>query len=169
MNEMTKISHLGAAAQAFVSRAGTLLIDGEWVAAASGQTFDAIDPATESVICQLAAADKEDVDRAVKAARRAFEDSAWSRMRPVERERLMLKLADLIEQNAEELAQLESLDNGKPVFFARIVDVAGTVDFFRYMAGWATKVEGKTLDVSPGMPSETSSVFPSTLVAQPAM
>ena len=154
MNEMTKISHLGEAAQAFVSRAGKLLIDGQWVAAASGETFDAIDPATESVICQLAAGDAHDVDRAVKAARRAFEDSAWSRARPVERERLLLKLADLIEANAEELAQLESLDNGKLVFFARIVDVAGTVDCFRYMAGWATKIEGKTLDVSLGMPGE---------------
>ena len=154
MNEMTKISHLGPAAQAFIDRAGKMLIDGQWVAAAGGKTFDAIDPATESVIARVAAGEKEDVDRAVKAARRAFEDSAWSRMRPVERERLMLKLADLIEQNAEELAQLESLDNGKLVFFARIVDVAGTVDFFRYMAGWATKIEGKTLDVSLGMPGE---------------
>ncbi len=154
MNEMTKISHLGDAAQSFVSRAGKMLIDGKWVEAASGKTFDAIDPASESVICQLAAGDKEDVDRAVKAARKAFEDSDWSRLRPVERERLMLKLADLIEANAEELAQLESLDNGKLVFFARIVDVAGTVDFFRYMAGWATKIEGKTLDVSIGMPGE---------------
>ena len=154
MNEMTRISHLGEAAQAFVGRAGKLLIDGQWVAARSGQTFDAIDPATESVICQLASGDKDDVDLAVRAARKAFEDSAWSRMRPVERERLMLRLADLIEANADELAQLESLDNGKLVFFARIVDVAGTVDFFRYMAGWATKIEGKTLDVSLGMPGE---------------
>ena len=154
MNEMTKISHLGEAAQAFLQRAGKLLINGEWVASASGKTFDAIDPATENVICQLAAGEKEDVDRAVKAARRAFDDSAWSRMRPVERERLMLKLADLIEHNAEELAELESLDNGKLVFFARVVDVQGTVDFFRYMAGWATKIEGKTLDVSLGMPGE---------------
>ena len=154
MNEMSKVSHLGQAAQAFVARAGKLLIDGEWIAPASGRTFDAIDPATESVICRLAAGEAEDVDRAVKAARKAFDDSAWSRMRPVERERLMLKLADLIEANGEELAELESLDNGKLVFFARIVDVAGTVDFFRYMAGWATKIEGKTLDVSLGMPGE---------------
>ena len=159
MNEMTKISHLGDAAQAFLSRAGKLLIDGQWVAAASGQTFEAIDPASENVICQLAAGDREDIDRAVKAARRAFEDSDWSRMRPVERERLLLKLADLIEQNADELAQLESLDNGKLVFFARIVDVQGTVDFFRYMAGWATKIEGKTLDVSLGMPGEEYQAF----------
>jgi phenylacetaldehyde dehydrogenase len=159
MNEMTKISHLGEAAQAFLGRAGKLLIDGQWVPAAAGKTFDAIDPATESVICQLAAGEAADIDRAVKSARKAFEDSAWSRMRPVERERLMLKLADLIEANAEELAQLESLDNGKLVFFARIVDVQGTVDFFRYMAGWATKVEGKTLDVSIGMPGEEYQAF----------
>ena len=159
MNEMSKISHLGAAAQSFLDRAGKLLINGEWVTAASGETFDAIDPATEGVICKLAAGDKEDIDRAVKAARKAFEDSAWSRMRPVERERLLLKLADLIEANAEELAQLESLDNGKLVFFARIVDVAGTVDYFRYMAGWATKIEGKTLDVSIGMPGEEYQAF----------
>jgi len=159
MNEMTKISHLDAPAQAFLSRAGKMLIDGKWVSAASGKTFDAIDPATEGVICQIAAGDAEDVDRAVKAARKAFEDSAWSRMRPVERERLLLKLADLVEANGEELAQLESLDNGKLVFFARIVDVAGTVDFFRYMAGWATKIEGKTLDVSLGMPGEEYAAF----------
>ena len=159
MNEMTRVSHLNAAAQAFLARAGKMLIDGQWVAAASGKTFDAIDPATEQVTCQVAAGDKEDVDRAVKAARKAFDDSAWSKMRPVERERLLLKLADLIEQNGEELAQLESLDNGKPVFFARIVDVAGTVDFFRYMAGWATKIEGRTLDVSLGMPGEEFQAF----------
>jgi len=159
MNEMTRMSHLGEAAQAFLGRAGKMLIDGQWVEAASGKTFDAIDPATEGVICQLAAGDKADVDRAVKAARRAFDDSAWSRMRPVERERLLLRLADLIEKNGEELAQLESLDNGKLVFFARIVDVAGTVDFFRYMAGWATKIEGKTLDVSLGMPGEEYAAF----------
>ncbi len=154
MNEMSKISHLGEAAQSFLDRAGKLLIGGQWVEAASGKTFDAIDPASESVIGRLAAGDKEDIDRAVKAARKAFEDSDWSRMRPVQRERLMLRLADLIEANAEELAQLESLDNGKLVFFARIVDVAGTVDYFRYMAGWATKIEGRTLDVSLGMPGE---------------
>ena len=154
MNEMTKISHLGEAAQSFLGRAGKMLIDGKWVAAASGKTFDAIDPASESVICQLALGDKEDIDRAVKAARKAFDDSDWSRVRPVHRERLMLKLADLIEANAEELAQLESLDNGKLVFFARIVDVAGTVDYFRYMAGWATKIAGQTLDVSLGMPGD---------------
>jgi phenylacetaldehyde dehydrogenase len=84
----------------------------------------------------------------VKAARRAFEDSAWSRMRPVERERLLLKLADLVEQNAQAIAEIESIDNGKSVQMALAVDVALAIDFFRYMAGWATKIEGSTVDVS---------------------
>ena len=158
MNQMTKISGLGDAAQKFVSRQQKLLIDGQWVDAASGETFEAIDPASEQVICTLAAGDKADVDKAVAAARRAFEGE-WSKVRPVERQRLLLKLADLIEQNTEELAQLESLDNGKLVFFARVVDVAGTVDFLRYMAGWATKISGHTLDVSCGMPGEEYQAF----------
>ena len=158
MNQMTKISGLGDAASKFVSKKQKLLIDGQWVDAASGETFDAIDPASEQVICQLASGGKADVDKAVTAARRAFENE-WAQVRPVQRERLLLKLADLIEQNAEEFAQLESLDNGKLVFFARVVDVAGTVDFLRYMAGWATKISGHTLDVSCGMPGEEYQAF----------
>lgn len=148
-----KFPNLGEAAQRFIAKPGKLLIGGEWVDAHSGKTFDAIDPATESVICQVAEAGAEDVDRAVKAARRAFYDSEWSRVRPAERERLLLKLADLVEANTEELAQLESLDNGKLEFLARVIDVHGTVDYLRYMAGWATKIEGRTLDVSIGIPN----------------
>jgi phenylacetaldehyde dehydrogenase len=156
---MINVPGLGAAAAAFITRTGRLLIDGQWVPAASGKVFDTIDPATEKVITQLAEGDREDVDRAVRAARRAFDDSDWSRMRPAGRERLLLKLADLIETHADELAQLESLDNGKLVFLARVVDVQGTVDFFRYMAGWATKIEGRTLDVSCGFPGEEYQAF----------
>jgi len=154
MTHMMNVPGLGEAAQSFIAKTPRMLIGGEWVPAASGKVFDTIDPATETVICQLAEGDAEDVDRAVKAARRAFDDSAWSRMRPVERERLLLKLADLVEANLEEIAQLESLDNGKLVFFAKIVDVQGTVDYLRYMAGWATKIEGRTLDVSCGFPGD---------------
>ncbi len=159
MTHMINVPGLGAAAAAFITRTGRLLIDGQWVPAASGKVFDTIDPATEKVITQLAEGDREDVDRAVRAARRAFDDSDWSRMRPAGRERLLLKLADLIETHADELAQLESLDNGKLVFLARVVDVQGTVDFFRYMAGWATKIEGRTLDVSCGFPGEEYQAF----------
>ena len=151
MNQMTPISGLGQAAQSFISKPRKLLINGEWVEAASGKTFDAINPASESVVAAVAEGDAEDVNRAVAAARKAFEDSDWSRMTPADRERLLLKLADLVEANADELSQLESLDNGKLVFFARVVDIQGTIDFFRYMAGWATKISGQTLGVSiPG-------------------
>ncbi len=151
--QTAQYSALGEAARRFIAEKRRLLIDGQWVDAADGKTFAAIDPATEGEICQLAEAGPDDVDRAVKAARRAFEDSKWSRMRPADRERLLLKLADLVEANTDQLAGLESLDVGKPLFLARIIDVHGTVEFLRYMAGWATKVEGRTLDVSIGIPN----------------
>src|SRR4051812_16664036 len=140
MNQMTRITGLGEAAQTFISKPRKLLINGQWVEAASGKTFDAINPATEQAMAQIAEGDAEDINRAVAAARKAFEDSAWSRATPAERERLLLKLADLVEANADELSELESLDNGKLLFFARVVDIQGTIDFFRYMAGWATKI-----------------------------
>src|SRR5216117_2945507 len=93
-----------------------MLIDGKWVEAASGKVFETPNPATGEVLARVAEGDKEDIDRAVKAARRAFDDGAWARMRPVERQRLLFKIADLIEQHGEELAQLETLDNGKTLF-----------------------------------------------------
>ena len=151
MNQMTRITGLGEAAQSFISKPGKLLINGQWVEAASGKSFDAINPATEQAMATVAEGGAEDINRAVAAARKAFEDSAWSRATPADRERLLLKLADLVEANADELSQLESLDNGKLLFFARVVDIQGTIDFFRYMAGWATKISGQTLGVSiPG-------------------
>src|SRR5437763_9859572 len=90
-----------------------MLIDGKWVEAASGKTFETPNPATGEVLARVAAGDAEDIDRAVKAARRVFDDGAWARMRPTERERIILRIADLIETHGEELAQLETLDNGK--------------------------------------------------------
>ena len=146
------LAALNEAGRHFVSKQGKLLIGGKWEDATSGKTFDVIDPATEEVVCQVAEGDRPDVDRAVKAARKAFEGD-WSRITPAGRERLLLKLADLVERNGEELAQLESLDNGKLVMFAQMIDVHGSVDFLRYMAGWATKIEGRTLDVSIGIPN----------------
>ena len=147
------LAALNEAARRFIAKQGKLLIGGKWEDAASGKTFDVIDPATEATVCKVAEGDKADVDRAVKAARKAF-DGEWSKVTAAGRQNLLLKLADLVEKNGEELAQLESLDNGKLVMFARMIDVHGTVDFLRYMAGWATKIEGRTLDVSipiPGM------------------
>ena len=153
-HEQINIPGLGEDAKAFLARPKKLLINGEWVEAASGKTFDSIDPATENVVCQIAEGDAADVDKAVKAARKAFESDEWGKMRPADRERLLLKLADLLEKHADELAELEALDVGKVLMFARIVDVAGTIDYLRYMAGWATKIEGRTLDVSCGMPGQ---------------
>lgn len=125
-----------------------LLIDGQWVQAESGQTIDVINPANEEVIAKVASAGKADVDKAVAAARRAFDQGPWSKMRGAERERLLMKLADLLEANAQSFAEVESLDNGKSAGMAQAVDVAVAVDTIRYMAGWATKIEGATSDIS---------------------
>jgi phenylacetaldehyde dehydrogenase len=139
--------------QHFVSsRTRRMLIDGKWVEAASGKTFTTVDPATEEPLAEVPAGDKEDVERAVRAARRAFEGGPWRRMTPSERGRALWKLADLIEARTEEFAQLETLDNGKPISVARVADIPLVVDHFRYYAGWATKIEGETIPVStPGM------------------
>jgi len=138
--------------RAFLERRGKLLIDGELVAAASGKTFPVYNPATGTVIADVAEADREDVDRAVKAARRAFDDGSWARVKPSERGRLLWKLADLLEAHLDEFAEIESLDNGKPAAVARVADVPLAVDIFRYMAGWATKLAGKSIPLS--MPGE---------------
>jgi phenylacetaldehyde dehydrogenase len=117
-----------------------------------GQDLHDVRSATEEPLAEVAAGDKEDVDRAVRAARRAFEGGPWRRMTPSERGRALWKFADLIEAHGEEFAQLETLDNGKPISVARVADIPMVVDHFRYYAGWATKIEGETIPVStPGM------------------
>ena len=132
----------------FVNKPRKMLIDGKWVSAASGKTFPTYNPATGEVLAQVAEGDRADIDLAVKAARKAFESGPWPRMSASERGRLMWKLSDLIEAHVEEFALLESLDNGKPLTIARAADVPLTVDLFRYMAGWATKLEGTTIPLS---------------------
>ena len=140
-----------ASAKAFVGRRNRLLIDGKLVDAASGKTFPDYNPATGTILAQVAEADAEDVDRAVKAARRAFDEGPWSKMSPSDRGKLLWKLAALIEQNSDEFAEIESIDNGKPVAVARMADVPLAVDMFRYMGGWVTKVTGSTIPLSfPG-------------------
>jgi p-cumic aldehyde dehydrogenase len=125
-----------------------MLIDGQWIAAASGKTIEVEDPAEGSMIASVPAGAKEDVDRAVAAARRAFESAAWSRMRPLDRGRLLENIARRVEECADELALLESYDNGKAVAHARLLDVPATIDVFRYMGGWCSKISGKTIPVS---------------------
>jgi acyl-CoA reductase-like NAD-dependent aldehyde dehydrogenase len=140
---------LSETARAFASRPHGMFIGGEEVDAADGATFETIDPATGNVITTVAQGGAQDVDRAVKAARAAFEhDAPWRTMTPGDRGRAITRLALLVEEHADELAELESLDNGKPLKFARYVDVASTISHLHYYAGWCTKIEGGTLPVS---------------------
>jgi aldehyde dehydrogenase (NAD+) len=132
--------------QAAIS-ATKLLINNRWIPSESGKTFATINPSTGQEICQIAEADAADVEKAVKAARAAFEHGPWRKTLASERGRLLNRLADLIERHGDELAMLESLDNGKPVTVAKAVDVAATVGCFRYFAGWADKVHGKTIPI----------------------
>jgi phenylacetaldehyde dehydrogenase len=134
--------------RSFVGASRRMLIDGRWVEATSGKTFATYNPATGDVLSQVAEGDRADVNRAVTAARKAFENGPWRKLTASERGRLIWKLGDLIESHAEEFAQLESLDNGKPVAVARAADVPLAIDLFRYMAGWATKIEGTTIPIS---------------------
>jgi len=144
-NDLSKISPRNAA---FLRRPGRLLIDGAWVDATSGRSFEVRDPSSDAVIARVAEGEAADVDRAVRAARRAFDDSEWSRLKPADRERLLHRLADLIEQHADELAELESIDNGKSIVMARHVDIKHVIEVWRYMAGWPSKLEGRTLPIS---------------------
>src|SRR2546425_2474801 len=132
----------------YISKNRKMLINGQWVEAASGKTFPTYNPATGEVLAHVAEGDREDIERAVKAARAAFDTGPWSKMTASERGRLIWKLGDLLEQHLEEFALLESLDNGKPLGIARAADVPLAVDLFRYMAGWATKIEGNTIPIS---------------------
>jgi phenylacetaldehyde dehydrogenase len=139
---------LATAAATFLSSPRQMLIGAEWRDALSGQRLDVRDPATGEVVTTVPAASAADVDAAVKAARAAFEGREWGAARPVDRERWLLKLADLLEAHAAEFAEIETVDNGKPLVISQRVDVPSAVDFLRYCAGWATKVEGTTVEPS---------------------
>jgi acyl-CoA reductase-like NAD-dependent aldehyde dehydrogenase len=137
----------------FLEKELRLYVGGEWVAAHNGQTFETFDPSSGQLLARVPAAQGEDVDRAVRAARRTFDSGLWHlRMTPAERGRLIWRLADLIEARAPIFAQLDSLDNGKPYSRVQTVDVPLSAEHFRYYAGWTTKLEGATIPVStPGM------------------
>ena len=139
---------LHAPAQAFLAKPKRLFIDGGWIEAASGKTFSVADPATGQTIAQVPEGDAVDIDRAVAAARRAFESGDWPSMTPSDRGKLLWRIGDLILQYADELAEIESLDNGKPVGVARVADLALSADMFHYMAGWCTKLHGLTIPLS---------------------
>jgi acyl-CoA reductase-like NAD-dependent aldehyde dehydrogenase len=139
---------LSDAARSFAAGPHRLLVGGERLDAADGRTFETLDPATGRAIADVPQAGAEDVNRAVGAAREAFEDGRWSGIAAAKRTRAMLALADAIESHADELAEVESLDNGKPVKLAKRVDVALAAEHLRYFAGWPTKIAGETLPVA---------------------
>ncbi|HKD91541.1 MAG TPA: aldehyde dehydrogenase family protein, partial [Terriglobales bacterium] len=130
---------------------GKLLINGEWVEAQGGRTFNTVNPATGEVLTQVASATVADVDLAVQAARRAFDDQngPWRKMTAADRGKLLWRVADLIEKNIDEIAEIETLDNGKPIFESHYVDLPMVVEVFRYYAGWATKICGETINSRP--------------------
>lgn len=134
--------------QEFLEGVKGLFINGKYVPSIGGKTFSVVNPANEEVIAEVSEAVEEDINVAVAAARKAFDEGEWTKMDAAERSHLIYKFADLLEENREELAQLESLDNGKPYHVAVADDVDGTIQHFRYYAGWATKIVGKTTQVS---------------------
>src|SRR5271169_2954007 len=139
--------------EAFIGAPRQLFIDGQWADAASGKTFETPNPATSETLARVAEGDAADIDDAVRAARHALEHGPWGRMSPSARGRIIWRIGDLILEHLDELAQLESLDNGKPFAVARAADVPLSADMFHYMAGWATKIEGNTISISvPYMP-----------------
>ncbi|OAJ60416.1 betaine-aldehyde dehydrogenase [Paraburkholderia ginsengiterrae] len=140
------------ATQRFLAKPQKMLIGGTWIAQGDRESFAVIEPSTAGVITHIPLGTMADLDRAVEAARQQFDGGAWRRLKPLERERLLHRLADLIEANATELAEIESIDVGKSVANARDVDIQGTVDTFRYFAGWASKLHGRT--VEPSLPGD---------------
>ncbi len=133
----------------FLSKPKKLLIDGKWTDAESGKTFDTLNPATGEILSTIQEGGKADINKAVKAARQAFESGPWrNKMTAAQRAHCLYKLADLIEKHAKELAQLETLDNGKPIKESTYMDVPAAIETFRYYAGWATKIEGETINVN---------------------
>ncbi|MDX6438012.1 MAG: phenylacetaldehyde dehydrogenase [Gaiellaceae bacterium] len=148
--------HVAWTPKYFTGEARKMLIGGRWVEAASGNRFGTINPATEETLALVAEGGAEDIDRAVRAARSAL-GGPWSKLTPSERGRIIHRIGDLISENAEELAELESLDNGKPASVALAADVPLAADLFWYMAGWATKMNGET--IAPSVPYMTSAEF----------
>ena len=130
--------------------AGKLFIGGRWSDARSGRTFETTNPATGETLARVAEADETDVETAVSAARRAFDEGPWPKMGAAERGRLLWRIADLLMQHADEVARIETLDNGKPIFESRQVDIPLVAEIFQYYAGWATKLTGETIPARPG-------------------
>lgn len=129
----------------FIPEQTKLLINGKFVNSVSGETFETIDPRTEEVVCLFSKANKEDVNKAVLASRKAFDEGPWPRMSGYERGRILDKIGEIIFEEKERLANLETLDNGKPLFFSTVADIPLSAQHFQYYGGWADKIHGETL------------------------
>jgi phenylacetaldehyde dehydrogenase len=152
MNQMTNVKleqfPYSDAAKKALARKPALFIDGEWVESTGGATLGVVDPSSGKEVSRFVDATDADVDKAVAAARRAFDDGRWSDLPPIVREQMMHKLADILEAHADELAELEAIDNGKPKGMAGAIDVPGAISMIHYMAGWATKLGGEMIEPS---------------------
>jgi phenylacetaldehyde dehydrogenase len=149
MNALTNdLSRLSVASRKYLAATHRLFIGGRFVEGAAGRSFPVIDPSSGQEIARVPEGEAVDIDAAVTAARRAFDAGPWPKLRPSERERIMLRLADLLERHAEELSELESVNSGRTLAGTRAIDVNLSVDYLRYMAGWATKIHGQTLNTS---------------------
>lgn len=166
MNALTNdLSRLSAATRSSLSATQYLFIAGQFVECASGRTFPVVDPSSGQEIARVPEGDERDIDKAVTAARRAFDSGPWPRLRPSERERIMLRLADLLEKHAQEFSELESVNSGRTLMNTRAIDVNLSVDYLRYMAGWATKIHGQTL--SPSTPYSPNTRFFAMTLREP--
>jgi phenylacetaldehyde dehydrogenase len=149
VNDLTPINYQQAAysmaAKSFLSRSPKLFINNEWVASSHDATIAVEDPSSGKEICRIVDASDKDVDRAVAAARTAFDDGRWTGLPPMQRERIINRLADLLEAHADEFAEIEAIDNGKPKGMAAAVDVPGAISQLRFMAGWASKLNGEVI------------------------
>ncbi|WP_231570192.1 MULTISPECIES: aldehyde dehydrogenase family protein [Pseudomonas] len=142
-----------ASVEAFLARTHASFIDGQQRQPRTGAHQDLFNPATNRVISRVQQADAHQVELIVQSAQQAFKSGIWSGLAPAQRERILLRFADLVEAHGEELAQLETLNQGKSIHLARAVEVGASLNYMRYMAGWATKIEGQTLDVSIPVPA----------------
>jgi phenylacetaldehyde dehydrogenase len=162
MNAVTPINReqrpYSAAAQAVLARKPALFINNEWVASSHDKVIEVEDPSSGKIISHIADASDKDVDRAVAAARAAFDDGRWSGLPPIVRDRTMNRFADLLEAHADEFAELEAIDNGKAKGMAAAVDIPGAISQLRFMAGWASKVSEKPPHLTPCLPARCSAI-----------
>src|SRR6202167_6635287 len=152
MSSTNSLDRVSPAARAALDRGGLLYIDNSWQAAADGRTIPVIDPSSGKEVSRIAAGSESDIHQAVAAAKRALSNPAWRDLAPIARERLIWRLAQLLEENAQMLAEVETIDAGMPIWMSRNLTIAGAAEILRYMAGWSSKIHGRTVPVAVGIP-----------------